>query len=235
MLLADLPLQDYSATQTSLVCDISKRDSSWSQRLGAASRVAWSKNIQIGTTKYPLARPISGNMTLDGDQWALRMQGLTPAFLGKGKSPARAEQDLKNQVHTVFQHLYGMRPFQMSADERATWSLLQSFIDVAAYIRETPVRSRDVGHIEWLRGLRFGVGKYGLKIRWMDGKADYVKYERAPKEFAALRPGCWFEAIVERDAVAWRLKRILFVNRIEPLQPMSPEQASEHWDRLPVA
>jgi hypothetical protein len=227
--LADFQIQDRNVAQATS-CDPSRADFSCSQ-WGATSRVVWSDCIQLGSTTYPLARSVIGNVTLDDGQWVLRMAGLSPTFSGKGKTPAKAEQDFKRQVHVAFQCLYCKRPFQMMKEEFATWTLLQNFIDIAAYIRKTPIDTQEIGTIEWLRGVPHGISAK-LQIRWLDGRVEYIPLERAPGEFAALRPGQWFEAIVRRDPISLKLLRLLRVERTEPVQPMRENQVNRYWDQL---
>lgn len=94
-------------------------------------------------------------------------------------------------------------------------------MDVDAYRRETPYTVRQIGRV-------VSHGPVPNRIAWEDGTTDAVALKQAPPEFATLREGQQFEAVVLRDAVAGRLLEVVSA---KPL-PILPKPAAALWSSL---
>ncbi len=232
MILLDLPPEKYDS-QPVMTFTISGGQASRMRSVAATSGVAWDEMFEVGQTVYPLRQRVSGVISPGQDCFQLHMKGLTPVFIGTGSTPARAELDLKGQIHGIFQQLYGKRPFQMTEQERAAWTLLEQVIDVRRYSEETPVEGREIGVVLWFRNSKFGIGSH-IKVRWLAGREELVPVGRASRELASLRPGCWFEAVVQREPVSDKLRRVLFAEKIDPVKPMKVSEAQAYWDAIPT-
>jgi hypothetical protein len=184
--------------------------------------------IQIGEAIYHLRSPVQGEFVPDrGGTWEFWAEGFSPMFVGRGPQTDSAFQDWRDQVHECFQELYRKRPFEMMADERARWKVLEDLIDVAAYQNETPILVRQIGQVTKARPLP-------RQITWADGtKESNINLDQMPDEFAAYKPGQWFEAIVERDPLTRRIRRVRYVKRVPSLRKLSGTVLNEYWSSLP--
>jgi hypothetical protein len=183
----------------------------------------------VGETTYRLRRPVQGFcVPVEGVPWEFWVEGFSPLFVGRGAHPESAYGDWRDQVHEAFQELYGKRPFEMTTDERDRWDVLEDLIDVVGYQNETPVRVRQIGQVTQARPLP-------RQITWVDGaKENNIELALMPGEFAAYKPGQWFEAVVERDPLTWRLRRVLHVQRTPSVNPLSGANLERYWSSLPT-
>ncbi len=185
--------------------------------------------IQVGEALYHLRRPVQGMPILVGRaEWEFWVEGFSPLFVGRGTHAEAAYRDWCDQVHEAFQDLYRQRPFDMAPDDLKKWDVLQDLIDVAAYQNEAPVLVRQLGQITQAR-------PKPRQITWADGsKENNIDLRLLPEEFAGYKPGQWFEAIVERDPITWRLRRVRFVQRVPSLNPLSGADLERYWASLPT-
>lgn len=183
--------------------------------------------IQIGETTYRLRQPVQGEFVSNrGASWEFWVERFSPAFMGQGPSAEAAYEDWRDQVHESFQDLYRKRPFEMTKEERWKWGVLEDLIDVVSYQNEAPVLVRQFGQITQARPLP-------RQITWVDGsKESAIDLDLMPAEFAGYKPGQWFEAIVERDRLTWRLRRVRYVHRTPSLRTMSQTVLSQYWSSL---
>jgi hypothetical protein len=183
----------------------------------------------VGETTYRLRRPVQG-VFVPGTKsgWELWVEGFSPLFVGRGDHAERAFHDWRDQVHGAFQSLYGKRPFEMSQDERQAWDVLEGLIDVVGYRNETPVLVRQLGQITQAR-------PWPREITWVDGsKETNIDLALMPGELAGFKPGQWFEAIVERDPLTWRLRRVRHAQRVPSLVPLQGADLERYWSALPT-
>ena len=171
---------------------------------------------------------VKGGEFLPGDDvacefWADRF---SPRFIGRGNHANEAYRDWRDQVHEVFQDLYGKRPFEMTEEESRDWCLLEDLIDVVDYRNETPIVIHQIGLVSQARPLP-------RRIRWLDGRSEPIGLEDAPGEFAGYKPGQPFEAEVQRDRRTGRLLRVLSTRRITSIHPLKSPELQEFWDGMP--
>lgn len=182
--------------------------------------------VQVGETTYRLRAPVQGGVVWNrGDRWEFWVERFSPTFIGNGPSAEEAYESWRDQVHEAFQDLYRKRPFEMAADEQSKWAILEGLIDVTGYQNETPVLVRQLGQITQSRPLP-------RQITWVDGGKELVRLELMPDEFASYKPGQWFEAIVERDRLTWKLRRVRYVQRTPSIRAMSQAVLSQYWRSL---
>ena len=171
------------------------------------------REVRVGRTRYPLRRPLAGQIVPAPVRVCGTTRGLSEArvaalpgdrFVGRGKRADEAWDDWCDRLHTRFQRLYGMRPFERDRDaaDRADWEILQAVIDVSQYEQSAPVRVREVGRLHSDEPGR-------RRIKWdMRDAVDQVSYRLLtdlPPEFARLRVGQWFEMTSLRHPVDGRL------------------------------
>ncbi len=155
------------------------------------------------------------------------MDQFGPQFIGKGDSIAAARRDFLNQIHSAFQSLVRLRPFQMNETQRVDWQMLESLIDVDRYWDSVPVALLETGVVS-------SDTADGWEIVWLDGeRRELIPSERTLPEFAAFKQGQWFEAIVERQPRTYTLQKLRYVRPIEPIREMSEEEFRQWVDSLP--
>jgi hypothetical protein len=186
-------------------------------------------HLQVGETDYRLRRPVQGTFVLAGGvSWEFWVEGFSPLFIGQGPHAEAAYLDWRDQVHVAFQDLYRKRPFEMTQEEREKWTILEDLIDVVGYRNETPVLVRQLGQVTQGR-------PWPRQITWVDGAKEHdLDLALMPDEFASYKPGQWFEAIVERDPLTWRMLRVRFVQRTPTINPLSGAELERYWASLPT-
>lgn len=184
--------------------------------------------IRVGEANYRMRRPVQGYFTRQADgSCEFWVDGFSPSFVGYGDKAAEAYRDWRDTVHEAFQNLHGMRPFEMDADERQQWDVLEEMIDVIGYRNETPIVLRQIGHVSQAR-------PRPRQITWVDGRRETVRFEAMPPEFAGYKPGQYFEADVERDPLTGRLRCVRHVQKISSVRPMTEGQAQQFFKDLPT-
>lgn len=172
----------------------------------------------VAGTRYPLRAssrisyiPVAGEFLVEG---------FSPLFVGRGASQEKARENWLLAVHASFQELLHKRPFEMTADDRRTWSVLSSRIDVAVYRNQTPIQVRQFGRISKAR-------PYPQQIRWESGEREAIRIDQvASPDFITFKAGQPFEAVVARDPVDFHLLRIVHVERrSEPARLSANEEA----------
>jgi len=160
--------------------------------------------------------------------WLCWSRDLGASFIGKGDAFVSAFEDFKNQLHTIFQRLYRMRPFEMSDQEQEQWRKLVNLIDVHHYRTTTPLVVREVGQVS------YGQISRPYRIKWLSGNNYIIDRNSVPENLMALKPGRYIEAVVKRDPVTHKEIEILSVQPISFHLP-TDKQAKEYWDKMPVA
>jgi hypothetical protein len=184
--------------------------------------------VRIGETFYRLREPVRGEfLPCDDGTCEFWVDGFSPEFVGRGARADDAFRDWRDQVHEVFQDLYGKRPFEMSPEESQRWQVLEDTLDVVGYRNETPVVVREMGEVIQVR-------PQPRRIRWINGRTESVTLDNMPGEFASYKPGQPFEADVERDPLTWRLLKVRFIRRITAIHPMARGELEKFWQSLPV-
>jgi hypothetical protein len=179
----------------------------------------YSLRSQLLGTFYP------GHSSVDGE---FVVPQLFPEFVGRGRHSEEAFLDWRNLIHCQFQVLYAKRPFEMTDQEKATWQLIESQIDVTAYRTNSPLMVRQIGKV----GAR--VRPHPEVIEWENGSKENVRLEQMPGEFATYRPGQPFEAIVSRDAVDFHLLKVTHIQRIRPLPWISGDDFKTLIESIPT-
>ena len=156
----------------------------------------------------------------------LFVESFSPTYIGHGVAFGAAYIDWRDKVHTAFQQLSGMRPFEMSTDELATWKILEDAIDVVAYRNSTPITLLEIGEVSFERR------QTPQAVRWKHGRKERVSLDQMPAAFAALRPGQCFEAVVEREPLTGDLLRSTYVKPIATVRPLSGPQLQAFWESL---
>lgn len=193
-------------------------------------------SVSIGKTKYQFRVPSLGYFLPMGspNSPAFFVNAFGSDFVGHGASPSDAKRSWEEEFHREFQRLFAMRDWEMDASDRRRWERIQNWIDVELYRSTTPLVGREIGQI-----LSTDPGR--RKIQWVDGRREAFDLEIVPGHFVAIRPGMWFEAQVERDAVSGQLRQILSSQRIESLDHYTPNALKEQHeaygktDQLPDA
>ncbi|MGE0375079.1 MAG: hypothetical protein AB7I48_10205 [Planctomycetaceae bacterium] len=173
----------------------------------------------VAGMRYPLRAPSRTSYIPVAGEFLV--EGFSPLFVGRGTSQEEARENWLLAVHASFQELLHKRPFEMTADDRLTWSVLSSRIDVAVYRNQTPIQVRQFGRV------RFGTKPYPSRIEWEDGSRDAIKIDQvAAPDFVTFKPGQPIEAVVARDPVDFHLLRIVHVERrSEPARLSADEEA----------
>lgn len=185
-------------------------------------------SIALDSLEYPLRKPLSGRFSFKQTGVQLWMDLLSPTFVGEGRTQLAAENDLKYKVHESFQLLYHKRPFQMVEYEQDLWGILCSTIDVYLYSSRRPIIAKEIGKVIWPKGFSngFRTDKHGerfLRVKWLDGRCEWVSLTRAPDDMITFRPGTTFEALTNRYPKSHRIHRIKYAKRIENIVPENAE------------
>jgi hypothetical protein len=202
------------------VCDRIKRDNESKRR-----KVS---ELPLGPVTYSLRRPLSACLRrLTNHQWQYFLEGSEPQFVGIGDSISDARSDFLGRIHTAFQSLVSLRPFEMNATQTHEWKLLERMIDVEKYWDSKPLTLVETGVVS------DDLSRERVVI-WLDGdRHELISLHQAIPEFAALKKGEWFEALVERDPKSYVLRKVRYVKPIPPIIPMD-ENATKEWiDGLP--
>ncbi len=185
-------------------------------------------DLPVGPVTYQLRRPLKAHISPSADHgWEFSFDQFEPRFIGKGDSIAAAHRDFLNQIHSAFQSMVRMRPFQMDNTQSADWQMLESLIDVNRYWDSVPVALLETGVVS-------GITADGWEIVWLDGeRRELIPIERTHPEFAAFKEGQWFEALVERQPKTYQLQKLRYVRSIEPIRDMSEDEFLQWVDSLP--
>ncbi|MEQ9412169.1 MAG: hypothetical protein RIK87_30965 [Fuerstiella sp.] len=179
--------------------------------------------LKVAGFTYPLRRtcrasfiPVAGEFLVEEFS----------AFVGRGESIDAAREDWALRVHAAFQELLHKRPFEMTVDEKKVWSVLSSNIDVAVYRNQMPLKAIQFGRVSQAR-------PYPSQIQWDDGTREDIRVSQVDADdFITYKPGQPFEAVVARDPVSYRLKRIVHIERRQEPARISAREEAELLDSI---
>lgn len=185
-------------------------------------------DLPVGPVTYQLRRPLKAQISPSaGHGWEFVVDQFGPRFIGKGDSIAAARRDSLSQIHSAFQSLVRLRPFQMDETQSADWQMLEKLIDVERYWDSVPVTLLETGVVS-------GVTAGAWEVVWLDGeRREIIPIERTLPEFAAFEQGQWFESLVERQPKTYILQKLRYVKSIEPIREMSENDFREWVNSLP--
>ena len=216
------------ATNSTLVSAAAISPSPSDRENSASMKSVEISNIAISDRTYPLRKPCRAFYTAkSSDAVEYVVERFEPLFIGRGANASLAEADWIEQVHSAFQHLYRKIPPEMTPTEVAQWSLFEQAIDIEAYNRLTPRVLRHLGMVSKVRHAP-------CEVAWLDGTKEEVGVAMCPSEFAGFSLGQWFDALVERDAGTWAIRRILNVVPVEAPTQMPRERLKKFWESLPT-
>jgi hypothetical protein len=184
-------------------------------------------DMTVGRTYYRFVRPTVVNYIPSAEGWVCYVSGLG-GQLGGGDTPEGAFEELKVQIHTVFQTLLEKRPFEMSEDEHSQWVQLTSIIDLLYYKTTTPLTTHEIGQVS------FGMVNRPHHIEWINGKVDRIRPERSPGDLMSCVPSQWIEAVVRRDPLSFEILEIESIRKIRFRKP-NESQLRAAWDNMPEA
>jgi hypothetical protein len=198
------------------------------EELGAAGEVL--RDLQFGKTIYRFLKQIALNNIRNSEtgEWACWSSELNASIWGKGDNSQSAREDFKTQLHTVFQRLYHMRPFEMEELERDQWQRLVNVIDVHNYRTTTPVVVQEVGQVS------FGKIARPYRVKWLTGHNYIIDPGKVAPELMSMKPGQYIEAVVKRDPVTHRELEIVSVRPISFHLP-NETAAKRIWDDMSAA
>jgi hypothetical protein len=183
--------------------------------------------ISVGRTTYHLIRPVAANHIPTIDGWACRLNELD-IYVGRGKTPHEAREDLEIQIHTDFQRLYAKRPFEMTDDEQRRWCQIAGVIDVLNYRMTTPLVVREMGQVS------YGKISRPYRIKWLNGKNYTIEPDKVPGELMSCAPGQWIEAVVLKDPMTFGIVEIQSITKVKFRLPTDSE-IEEFWNDMPIA
>lgn len=186
------------------------------------------ETIHIGAAEYRLRRPSFANATPTEDRtWEFHVEAFEPQFVGRGNSIAEAKSDFYLLIHSTFQSLVRVRPFRMTEEQISKWNILETAIDVEEYWGTVPVTLRELGIVSLSqRGSR--------QVLWLDGKlTEEINVDQVPAEFFSFAENQWFEAIVEREPVSHKLRRLIYVQQVDPVRQLTEDERRKWFDSLP--
>jgi hypothetical protein len=144
-------------------------------------------------------------------------------IVGSGSSRDDAYVNWKESFHVIFQELSRKRPFEMAGAEAERWASLARLVDLDAYADSRPYVLRETGRVS-------RVWPPPAEVTWWGSdQVESTPLTRMPAEFATYKSGQWFEAIVERDRRSRELLRVRYIEPIEPVQPLTEEEADDFW------
>lgn len=193
------------------------------------------EDVRIGDAMYRFRSPLLATFypRTQGVDGELIVTPNPLHIVGVGKTFDKAQRDWNEQFHFRFQTLLAKRPWEMNVTEKDEWGQIEFLVDLAAYRRETPYRTRQIGTVSQRRPTAHEPRALPNRIRWESGRVENIRLDCAPPEFASLFAGSRFEAVVLRDSVTHRLLQILDV---VPLGVLPKGAACDAlWDSVPTS
>ncbi|MAT13961.1 MAG: hypothetical protein CMJ46_01675 [Planctomyces sp.] len=179
--------------------------------------------LRVSGLTYPLRRPCQASFIPNTGEFLVEEFS---GFVGRGESFDAAKEAWALSVHAAFQDLLHKRHFEFTADEEKVWSVLSSNIDVAVYRNNTPLMVTQFGRVRQVR-------PYPSQIEWDNGYRESINISQVDADdFITYKSGQPFEAVVTRDPVSFRLKRIVHIKRISEPTQLSAEKEAELLDSI---
>ena len=180
------------------------------------------EQIQFGRISYPLRNPVIGEYQSGRRGIAFRVDSFLPAVVGEGKDRPSALRDFQCKVHVRLHRLLATFEGAWTDEERRDWEILESHLDLEAYLRDRPIKPYQRGEVIEADGYRW-------KVRWLDGREETLDLGKMPDDFAAFEAGEHFEAFVAIHPGTCALIEMYSVHPVEPPdQSVSPEEAWQH-------
>lgn len=191
-------------------------------------------HIKYHKTKYPLQTAITAEIVRQTpSSYIANFREFDWSIAGTGETQQAALDDLRERFHVAFQQLFGLRPFEMSADHRVLWQRIERIVDIEAYKANTPISVREVGRIaktsritRWL-------------IEWVDGRKEWVRVEQMPREMPGFQVGQWIDAVVARERNTGKLAHIVHAMITPPVRRLTGDELerelADHSENVPVA
>jgi hypothetical protein len=178
--------------------------------------------IRLGRITYPLRSPVVGEYQIGRQGIAFRIDSFLPAVVGEGKDRRSALRDFQCRVHVRLHRLLATFEGAWTEEERRDWEILESHLDLDAYLRNRPIKLYQRGEMIKAEGDRW-------EVRWIDGRKETLDLEKMPDDFAAFEPGEHFEAYV---AIHSGTKALIEMYSVHPVEPpdesVSAEDAWQH-------
>lgn len=183
--------------------------------------------VQIGEACYRLRNPLTltfypfihegkGELIPEPDSPTPEGWGV----IGTGVTFDDAYNDWAAKLHVLVQNLLAKRQWEMTPEEAREMVSIEQTIDIPAYHRETPYKTRQIGTVTRSRPVPD-------RIKWEDGRVEQVILDQMPPDFATFVNGQRFEAITVRDSIDGHLLRVDYVGKLKRLKPAS----SDRWEK----
>ncbi|MGE5609295.1 MAG: hypothetical protein ACM359_08580 [Bacillota bacterium] len=150
------------------------------------------------------------------------LEGFFPHIVGGGKTPMEAREDFARKVHILFQEIDNTAEFERTDKQQRLWGVFAGLIDLRQYESAKSITVTQIGQIT--RRLRAG----RVRVRWATGLIERIDIAKASPEFAVLKVGQWFEAVVRRDYLSDRLLAVEHVSGIRKPE-YGPEEREQFW------
>ena len=181
-------------------------------------------SFSVGNSYYKFVEPVDVNYLPFTGNWKCSIYGL-PTYSGTADTRENSFDNLKIEIHSDFQKLIRMRPFEMTADEQRRWSELCNVIDLLHYNNTTPIVLKDIGEV------RYEMRSRPYKINWINGRSYIIDIARAPGELMSCKSGQWIEAIVKKEPITNKIIEIEAINKISFHIPTKSE-VEKYWASL---
>jgi hypothetical protein len=191
-----------------------------SNRPGAVDfRAAVIPQVIVGGVSYPLRRMFVGRYYRFLEQ--LIVDGVSPLIVGRGTSESTAKEDFCLQIHCAIQDLLGKRPFELSNQDKQLLAIIDRFVDLTVLRNTQPIQVRQYGKVTRAR-------PYPEEIEWENGTKDIVPVSVVlTPEYVTYKPGQPVEALVERDPMTFRLRRIVHIKKCKASRIRSNSEDQE--------
>ena len=187
-------------------------------------RTAVIPQVEVGGVSYPLRKPFKGRYYRYLEQ--LIVEGISPLMVGRGASENVAKEDFCIQIHSAIQDLLGKRPFELTNQDKQLFATIDRFVDVTVFRNTHPIQVRQFGRISKAR-------PYPEEIEWENGTKDFVPLSLVvTPEYVSYKPGQPVEAVVERDPMTFRLRRIVHINKCKASRCWSTKEDAEFMNSI---
>lgn len=162
-------------------------------------------SVKVGRVTYPFRAQLAERM---GPTF-YSLEGFSPRIVGRGTNAEEARKDFERRLHALFQEVRGTVDFDRTAEQAQYAELFANLIDIAAYERTLTVSVKQIGQVVSLR--RPG----RVRVRWAGGATQLIDVEKAVADFARLKVGQWFEAVVRKRYLN---DRLVAVDHVAPIR-----------------
>jgi len=180
--------------------------------------------VVVGGVSYPLRRAFVGRYYRYLEQ--LVVDGISPLIIGRGGSENAAKEDFCLRLHSAIQDLLGKRPFELTDREKQLFATIDRFVDVTVFRNTQPIQVRQFGKISKAR-------PYPEEIEWDNGSKEHVPLSLVvTPEYVSYKPGQPVEAVVERDPMTFRLRRVVHISKCKATRNWTAKEESEFLDSI---